>query len=59
MHKNASILIDRVTGVLGAPAENIHLIQRRERQIAIYAFHASRGIEIEGSLISTRDIAAH
>jgi len=39
-------------------AENMHLIQRCKRQIAVCAHRASWETEIEASLISARDIAA-
>jgi hypothetical protein len=42
IHRDLSILVDRVMGSLGLQAENAHLILRSKRQIAICARNADR-----------------
>src|SRR5262245_31195686 len=58
MHRDASILIDRVIANLGMRVENLPLNLRSERQIAICARNASRKAQIAVGCISARDIAA-
>ena len=59
MCREASIWIDNVIAQLEMRVENLHLILRSKRQIAICARSASTRTEIAARLISVRDIAVH